>query len=439
MRSRTGYEGVSVVPLDVRLDVAPTGITTRSTTPTWRQPLEGDRQKLLDGVYADTVTSIRAALSYPVERKVAELTGGKDTRLIFAVLLAEGLADEFEFRTFGDPELSDVVVAKELTQKYGLRHEVNHEPARQKRVVERQLRLAEAYPDLSSRERQLRLNVGAWDGMRNAWEIEAAFPPQGDRVALNGTYGESFSTNYLQTNKHRNHADLRQTLLENFQWGVAGILKPDVLDHYRNEVMAAAYEGCTLDDAPHDVIDSMYLRHKARRWFGPTLETDENNHVLPLHSPLGVRLGFALGPRERRRQWIYREIYRRTYSELADIPFTSRPWPNVVVPDRQPEPKRPPKLDLAPKRSRAAGREQTAKAQRRRRVEAGDVELMRRHLLDDSSNAVFDILDRRGVEEALTDFETLNEPSKKQLYGALTAAVWLGRNELTRQSPRTQG
>jgi hypothetical protein len=431
MGSRTGYAGVRVVPVGVRVEVSPAGIQLRSATPSWRQPLEGDPHAHLDGVHADAVTSIHAALSFPVDRKVAELTGGKDTRLILAIILAEGLGDQFEYRTWGDADLPDVVVAQELTRMRGLRHEIGQEPARRRRVVERRRRLAAAYPELSSRERQLRLNVGAWDGMRNAFELEAGHPPYGDRVALNGTYGEAFSSNYLNTNGHRNHADLRQTLLVGMKFGAAGIFKPEILDHYRTELIAAAYEGCSLEDAPQDVMDSMYIRHKARRWFGSTQEADENNHVLPLHSPLGVRLGFALGARERRRQWIYRELYRRTCPELAEMPFTSRPWPKVEVPERRPEPKKAPALRSVPMRSSCRPLRRTAVLERRRPSEGEDVEVMRRYLLDEPSNPVFDLLDRTRVEAAVTGFDGLTEASKKQLYGALTAAIWLGGHEIT--------
>lgn len=48
--------------------------------PSWRQPLDRDREALLDGVHAEAVTSMRAALGYPVEHKIAELTGGKSRR-----------------------------------------------------------------------------------------------------------------------------------------------------------------------------------------------------------------------------------------------------------------------------------------------------------------------------------------------------------------------
>jgi hypothetical protein len=78
--------------------------------------------------------------------------------------------------------------------------------------------------------------------MRNPYELEAAQPPYGDRVALNGTYGEACSSNYLLTNWHRNHADLRQTLLVHMKFG-RRIFKPEILQHYRNELIAAAYEG----------------------------------------------------------------------------------------------------------------------------------------------------------------------------------------------------
>ena len=44
---------------------------------------------------------------------------------------------------------------------------------------------------------------------------------------------------------------------------------------------------------------------------------------------------------------------------------------------------------------------------------------------------MFDLLDRTRVEAAVTDFDGLTEPSKKQLYGALTAAIWLGGHEIT--------
>jgi hypothetical protein len=60
---------------------------------------------------------------------------------------------------------------------------------------------------------------------------------------------------------------------------------------------------------------------------------------------------------------------------------------------------------------------------------------MRRFLLDEPSNPVFDLLDRTRVEAAVTDFDGLTEPSKKQLYGALTAAIWLGGHEITLQTP----
>ncbi len=427
---RTGYEGVAVVPLGVHADVTGAGVAFRQAPPPWRALLAGERHALLDEVYSDIVTSIRAALSYPVGRKVAELTGGKDSRLILAVLLAEGLADRFEYRTLGSPTIPDVVIAKRLADRFGLRHEVGLDPDAQQRAASRNVRLALEHPDSSARKRVLRLNVGASGGMRVAWQAQSSAPPCGDRVALCGLYGEALSTNYPGTTRLRNHAELRQTLLVNMKLGAAGILTPDALERYRRDLEAIAYERFTYDDAPQDVSEGLFLRHRMPRWFGATQEVDEANRVFPLHSPVAVRLAFSLGVRDRHLQWIPRELYRRAFPELADQHSTSGDWPTVAAPDRVREPRKRPKLRPAATSS-SSPPPPLVGLEARRRNESADVEVMRRYLLDEPSNPVFDILDRTAVEGAVAGFDGLPEPSKQQLYGALSAAIWRGGHEIT--------
>jgi hypothetical protein len=147
-----------------------------------------------------------------------------------------------------------------------------------------------------------------------------------------------------------------------------------------------------------------------------------------LHSPLGVRLAFSIGVRERHAQWPYRELYQRTCASLAEEPFTSGGWPTALAPDRLPEPKVPPPL-----RSPTSVRSTATNAALavRGRAEKEDVAVIRRHVLDDPSNPVFEVVDRSAVERAVGDFDLLSEPHKLQLYGVLTAAIWLGGREIT--------
>jgi hypothetical protein len=48
---------------------------------------------------------------------------------------------------------------------------------------------------------------------------------------------------------------------------------------------------------------------------------------------------------------------------------------------------------------------------------------------------VFDIVDRQAVAVAIDGFLDVAAPVRRQLYGVLTAAIWLGGNELTVPPP----
>ena len=79
----------------------------------------------LEEVRGEVTTAIRMALAVSATKLCTGLTGGKDTRLILAILLAEGLASEVEFQTFGQPDLPDVVVAQQIAEAFGLHHVLN--------------------------------------------------------------------------------------------------------------------------------------------------------------------------------------------------------------------------------------------------------------------------------------------------------------------------
>jgi hypothetical protein len=426
---RSGFEGVELVPLGARLDVSRTGIALRPRPPPWRRLLAADPLEAIAEAHADVRTSIHAALAYPVSHRILELSGGKDSRLLLAAVVADGVADQFEYRTYGSQDLPDVQIARRLTERLGLPHWAGIDAGVERRTRARRERLAAAYPDVPVRELMLRLNVGAWDGMRLAWQIEFNDPPEGDRVTLSGLVGETLSTNYGASTGLRNHADLRQLLLVRMKFGSAGLLRRDLQEHYREQLLAVAYDGFGRRDPPQDVIDALFMRARQRRWFGQTQEADVRARVFPLYSPIGLRLAFTLGPRDRHRMWIYDQLYERTCPQLLDEPFAGKGWPHDVVPDRTREPWFP---RLRPLR-RGQVKEPTPSAgiETRRRAEQTDREVMRRYLLGDRSNPVHDLLDRRATETAIAGFGLLPEREKAQLYGALTAAIWLGGHEIT--------
>lgn len=437
--TRTGFEGVDVVPFGVRAEISPTGVTYRQVTPPWAAAVSGDPRSLLDDLHSDIATSIRAALAYPVSNRIMELTGGKDSRVVLAVLLAEGLADQFEYRTLGSKNLADVDIASDLATRFGLSHEAGRDHGLARRSAARGKRLAARFPDDTWRERALRLNVGLTSGMRLAWQVPSAAPPTGDRVTLGGNCGEALTTNYPQTTALRNHAELHHVLVATWGHGTAKLLRRDALEHYRAEAVAAAYDGFGSVDAPQDLIDAMYIRHRLRRWFGATQEVDERNHVFPLHSQRGVELAFAIGARDRHRLWTYRELFERTIPSLADQTFASWGWPDQSVPARRRDTtSQQLRRVLAARVSNSRLRQRfvqptppaTVGQESRENNATLDREIMRRYLLDDPSNRVFEIVDRRAVETAINDFPRMRKNSKDQLCGAMSAAIWLGGHEI---------
>lgn len=109
----------------VEIDPAGTIDLYRSSRAAWRLyagELAADPHTALDGARAEMTTAIRMALRDPATQGCLGLTGGKDSRLILALLLADGVASDLEYQTVGADDLPDVVVARQLASMFGLRH-----------------------------------------------------------------------------------------------------------------------------------------------------------------------------------------------------------------------------------------------------------------------------------------------------------------------------
>jgi hypothetical protein len=55
---------------------------------------------------------------------------------------------------------------------------------------------------------------------------------------------------------------------------------------------------------------------------------------------------------------------------------------------------------------------------------------MRKYLVDDTSNPVHELVDRSRVAALLERFAELTDAAKRQMYGALSAAIWLGHADI---------
>ena len=132
MGRQTGFDQITVIPEDTVVDIDPAGGARLLAPPPRRG---GSTRSVRRGRSRCSRTpaarwSPRSGWRPPRPGTTisAGLTGGKDSRVILALLLAEGLADSVEFQTIGDDDLPDVLVAKQIAASFGLRHVVNPDP-----------------------------------------------------------------------------------------------------------------------------------------------------------------------------------------------------------------------------------------------------------------------------------------------------------------------
>jgi hypothetical protein len=454
MGARTAYEQISLVPEGSVVEIEQTGAIQlhRSSRPPWRlhaQELASDPHAALDEVRAEMTTAIRTALRSPGTEGCVGLTGGKDSRLILALLLADGSAADFEYQTRGDDDLPDVVVARQLAESFGLQHVIN--PSVGDRWAWR-MRVDEAVRDnglghAHTREIGFRITAWATSGTRNVGEPHLGRLPSGGTVLLSGLCGEALRTNYHHSTKLHSKEQAAR-FPDHVNFGAAGILRRDALARYRAEIHELLFGGAIDEDSPQDVIDSFYLRHRLRRWLGPTQEVDSEDRVFPLYSITAIRLAFAIGAENRHAEWIHYQLMGAAYEPLVHLPFAAGDWlpganDELVPPQRYddpipPAPPRPRPRDLVHDRlgslRRRVARQPPATRnvawEYRAKVRSTDVEIMRRLFRHDAANPAFDLIDATAAQRALDAFDTLAESQRLQLYGALSAVIWLGGHEV---------
>jgi hypothetical protein len=445
MGLQTGFTDVSVVPQGALVDIDPAGgaRVRNPSPPPWRIPL-GDAtspEDTLEDARREMTAFTRVALALPGRAPRAGLTGGKDSRLILALLIADGSAADVEFQTYGEDDLPDVVVARQIAESLGLHHVVKPDRA-ELWAWQRRLDAAmrdEGYADVSSREVALRLSAWACSGARNVFAPHLGRPPSGDRTLLTGLFGETLRTNFPVSGGFRSKARIAR-FPSDMSFGTVGILRPEALAHYRAETRRLLFEGSLETDSPQDVVDVFYIRNWLRRWFGITQEVDSQGRMFPLYSTTAIRLAFAIGAENRHAERIHYQLIRQAYEPLVHTSFADGSWGAGAA-----DPLTAPRRHRAPATARAitgavagwakrfkrsTSWKRTANSDRRATVEAVDVDIMRRFLRYDPSNPVFEIIDPAATEQALDRFEQLPPREKMQLFGALTAALWLGGHEI---------
>jgi hypothetical protein len=256
------------------------------------------------------------SLPEPVE---LSLTGGKDSRLVAAVLVTAGVP--VRARTHGFPQHPDVVVAAEVARRLGIEHDVRAPATPEARI------------DVATR---LRATVLVADGMLSAFEnVGRPDHSPSSVVTAGGHGGELLRGGYAETaagTRYRpglvasaKRAARAAELLRRLTTRHAGLLRPGAAARYVASLRS--WSVTALSRGPLRTLDDFYLVNRAGRWSAAARQAYllRENLVQPLFDEGVVRAARAVPLAERVSGALPDAVLRELCPSLADIPYAGKP------------------------------------------------------------------------------------------------------------------
>jgi hypothetical protein len=350
---------------------------------------------------AEALTASVAPVRRHDEAIALSLTGGRDSRLVAAVLHAAGIP--FRATTRGLPDHPDVILAGRICAALGVADHRVAEPAREDAST-----LLAEHP----LPRTLRL-VRMTEGMNSAFEnviSPTAFLPE---ARLSGSGGEALRGGWLNDQKDLDPASLAARL-RTITLAQSALMTPEAAAT-AERLHAEHLDGCGGDLVRG--LDRMFLRYRSGRWL-PGSRTATLIGYFMYHPFLDHRVrweAMRLDPTWRWSEDVVFRLIADLAPPLARLPVADRPW----------------RFDhrrmLNPLHRRARTRRGVLRAATatggfdwRRRPGPEYVALMRDRVL--ATPELFELVDRRRAEELLSA-EPLVRPS--QVWNLYTLAVLL--------------
>ena len=422
----SGFHGVEVLPSRTMLRLeAGTLSWHRMTSPLSVEVDERPVEELAEALVTEIAESLSACLDLPVARRIINLTGGMDSRLVLAAAVRAGIQHEFEYETMGPPDLADVKLAEDLARGLGLRHQA----------------LFIGLRPPGSYETRTRTFVERTGGLVNAWDASA--PNDADELRITGIGGELLRTFY----QLRTPSGARRTVGQMFQernFRRLGIVREDVA----HSLHAEFFDRMATEWAPgsdeFERLDAHYPAHRLRFGrMGPREEVNGSTvRFHPIYSAAAVRLGRALSADDRESGLLFAEVMRGTDEILVRTPFTSGPWAPDVRAYLDSRPPGPAGIDVRPR----LGSPVPARTPARVPAEVSDevtavpkAESLVQRLFADGSDERVEFVrelverakpdawtwfDREATTTAIDRWDELAVVDRRALFGAATAMAW---------------
>jgi|HubBroStandDraft_1064217.scaffolds.fasta_scaffold00682_1 hypothetical protein len=266
-------------------------------------------------------------LGVPVE---LSLTGGKDSRLIAAALIAAKVP--FRARTHGFASHPDVIVAAMIASRLGLDHVVTEPRAPAPEQAPEQA--PDQAPDRADVLARLRSAVLVSDGMLSAFENVGRPDPAvtTEPVQTGGHGGELLRGGYAPAAWSERRPPARAwseargaELFRRMVTRRLGLLRPAAAGEY---LASLAPFAAALPRGPLRTLDDFYLANRAGRWSAAARQAYliREPLVQPFFADRVVRAARAVPLRDRITDQLHRGVLATLCPELLELPLAGSGW-----------------------------------------------------------------------------------------------------------------
>ncbi|MGW0485658.1 asparagine synthase-related protein [Nonomuraea sp. NPDC003214] len=313
LSDETPYRGVTALRPSSRIDVRD-GKRTITETPLPEAagaPDTARRKRAAIGELADALLATVAPLRDLGEPVNLALTGGRDTRILAALLHAARVP--FRVTTNGLDTHPDVILARQIATQLKVEHTV----IAPQQTAERDAVLVE-HP-LSRAWETLR----TCEGMTSAYETIVSYLPYSGKPTMSGQSGETLragSLNLLQTDLS-DKALLRR--INNTFYKDEKLFTAEANEHAR--ALAKPWQA---RKNRLEALDHIYIWYKVGRWQASARAGSlrRGDPVRPFLDNRVVRAALALDQGWRLSEEVIYSLILRFAPELRDVPIEGKPW-----------------------------------------------------------------------------------------------------------------
>lgn len=299
------------------------------------RPVRMVDQDLIDEVVGPLTRFCRAAGQVTGSLN-APITGGRDSRLLAAILMGAGIPAQYW--TKGDGGSLDVQIGGEVARRYGLPHRFSNRPIQSLEGGDPTLEVGAEWPTLSE------TFVAQNDGLASLYNIGniQGSPDHIDRIAVTFTAmcAEAARGPYSQPYLIAPGATAARTarfLGYMLTSRPRGLVRPDAMRLARRhveDVVRAASEGGA---APENLPVMFYLAERCRRYGAnnPRELAQTEDKVVPFQTRPYVASALSMLPSERAQDRLHYEVIRSLVPGLeSDPPFDKPSRTDVQLPGR---------------------------------------------------------------------------------------------------------